>query len=925
MHAIETLAFDIALPDERLAFEAQDRLQAFLKGPALRVIESVFDEASAADETLRLDELVLDLGVLSLDDLPWRWERRLRDALHEQLAAFRRLRAGPARPHAGPRPGVQRLARSEAEYQTLLHYLQAGVLPWQQVPGPVAAPSRWIDAAVLAHWQALVVALGGAPGQGVRAAVAPPQAQARMRQRLALQLSPALWESLQDLISAPPPSLAPQASIHHQGAFDQAQAQGEPDRLRRLLPEPPRPGQDSSGLSLQSARTQARAALRQGNWPDADQVWPLLLAQDSEWLTHEIRVLGRDDGRRERLAEQIDEPRLDDVVALLVPGELGFLGGVRMQLRLVQARAPTATAPPLPPLAPTLRAFTLGFLLADRGSVFNRRSYMARLVRHLAQQQGMEVAALAQSLSQALAAGGAASDLRREMLRTLEGLTEPGSDAAASPGQDGPLERVDQAAPVSAHKPALPWEAQVQAALSQGLSVAELARLCAGGVSEPAPVLARVMALLMARLGRDARWPALLNAGTDGTWLALAARLQPAHGGLLLALGMGGWGAASASGSSVLAEQAALAAAWPGRAERTAFWALWWGQWRAAGTRGLSLRALLQAALLQALRQGQRRAASHGADLQALLAALPVAWRQAVGPLATGAAPWQREMHSLLASWLARARAGHADQGGQQRGSPVRHQRGRQLGQHSDSQVRSQIGSRIGGQIGGQIRGQIGAQIGGQRSVQDSIAGQVKSNARNKRTDRAKPPAWPWSREADAMQQTDPLHIANAGLVLLAAYLPRLFEHLGWVDGQAWRSPALTERAVHLLQWAATGEAAAEEHTLVLNKLLCGLPMQAPVPFDVLLTAEEQATTAGLLQAVIAHWSALGATSVEGLRESFLQREGRLVLLSPDAQPSAWQLQVQARSFDMLLDRLPWSIALIKLPWMEGALHVQWR
>lgn len=909
MHAIETLAFDIALPDERLAFEAQDRLRAFLKGPALRVIESVFDEASAADETLRLDELVLDLGVLSLDDLPWRWERRLRDALYEQLAAFRRQRAGPARPHARPRPGVQRLARSEAEYQTLLHYLQAGVLPWQQVPGSVGAPSRWIDAAVLAHWQALVVALGGAPGQGVRAAVAPPQAQARMRQRLALQLSPALWESLQDLIDAPPSSLVPQASIHHQGSLDQAQAQGEPDRLRRPMPEPARLGQDSSVPSLQSARTQARAALTQGNWPDAEQVWPLLMAQDPDWLTDEIRVLGRDDGRRERLAEQIDEPRLDDVVALLVPGELGFLGGVRVQLRLVQARAPTAMAPASPPLAPTLRAFTLGFLLADRGGVFNRRSYMARLVRHLAQQQGMAVAALAQSLSQALAAGGAASDLRREMLRTLEGLTEPGADAAASPGQDGPLERADRAAPVSAPKPALPWDALVQAALSQGLSVAELARLCASGVGEPAPVLARVMALLMARLGRDARWQALLNAGTDGTWLALAARLQPAHGGLLLALGMGGWGAASAAGMSVDAGQAALAAAWPGRAGRTAFWALWWGQWRASGTRGLSLRALLQAALLQALRQGQRRSAPQGADLQALLAALPVAWRQAAGPLTTDAAPWQREMHSLLVSWLARARAAHPDQGGQQRGSPIGHQRGhqrgRQLGQHGGSLIRSQIA--------------------GQRSVQGSIAGQVTSNSQNKRTDRTKPPAWPWARDTDAMPQTDPMHIANAGLVLLAAYLPRLFEHLGWVDGHAWRSPALTERAVHLLQWAATGEAAAEEHTLVLNKLLCGLPLQAPVPFDVLLTAEEQATTAGLLQAVIAHWTALGATSVEGLRESFLQREGRLVLLNPDEQPGAWQLQVQARSFDMLLDRLPWSIALIKLPWMEGALHVQWR
>ena len=417
--------------------------------------------------------------------------------------------------------------------------------------------------------------------------------------------------------------------------------------------------------------------------------------------------------------------------------------------------------------------------------------------------------------------------------------------------------------------------------MSQGLSVNELARLCARGVAEPAPVLARVMALLMARLGRDARLPALLAAASDDTWLALAARLQPAHGGVLLALAMGGWGADSATGLSVDAGHAAPASAWPGRAGRAAFWALWWGQWRSAGPRGVSLRALLQAALRQAVRHGQRRAAPQGADLQAWLAALPVAWRQASGPLAADAAPWQRELHSLLASWLARGRAGQLDQGGHQHGSRIGHQR--------------------------------------------RIDRRVENTAQKTRTDRAKPPAWPWAPDAEAMPHTDPLHIANAGLVLLAAYLPRLFERLGWADGQAWRSAALAQRAVHLLQWAATGEAAAEEHTLVLNKLLCGLPLQAPVPFDVVLTTDEQATTAGLLQAVIAHWTALGATSVDGLRQSFLQREGRLVLQTPEEQPGAWQLQVQARSFDMLLDRLPWSIALIKLPWMEGALHVQWR
>jgi hypothetical protein len=36
-------------------------------------------------------------------------------------------------------------------------------------------------------------------------------------------------------------------------------------------------------------------------------------------------------------------------------------------------------------------------------------------------------------------------------------------------------------------------------------------------------------------------------------------------------------------------------------------------------------------------------------------------------------------------------------------------------------------------------------------------------------------------------------------------------------------------------------------------------------------------------------------------------------------------LKVQPRAFDMLLDRLPWGFSIIKLPWMQGVLHVEWR
>jgi hypothetical protein len=71
---------------------------------------------------------------------------------------------------------------------------------------------------------------------------------------------------------------------------------------------------------------------------------------------------------------------------------------------------------------------------------------------------------------------------------------------------------------------------------------------------------------------------------------------------------------------------------------------------------------------------------------------------------------------------------------------------------------------------------------------------------------------------------------------------------------------------------------------------------------------------------MIAHWKIIGTTSLAGLRETFLQREGHL---SHDDEK--WQLHVEPRTFDMLLDHLPWGYQLLKFPWMERPLHVEWR
>lgn len=168
------------------------------------------------------------------------------------------------------------------------------------------------------------------------------------------------------------------------------------------------------------------------------------------------------------------------------------------------------------------------------------------------------------------------------------------------------------------------------------------------------------------------------------------------------------------------------------------------------------------------------------------------------------------------------------------------------------------------------------------------------------------------------------LPVQACGLVLLHPYLPRLFAGLGWIADSHPLGTALPAAmlppAAALLHWLATGDDDPHEFDLVLIKLLLGLAPDDPLPVaGGLLGAAEKEEGEALLAAVIGHWAALGQSSINGLRVSFLQRGG---LLYPAAD--GWLLQPQAEAYDVLLDRLPWGISIIRLPWMRRSLHSQW-
>ena len=167
------------------------------------------------------------------------------------------------------------------------------------------------------------------------------------------------------------------------------------------------------------------------------------------------------------------------------------------------------------------------------------------------------------------------------------------------------------------------------------------------------------------------------------------------------------------------------------------------------------------------------------------------------------------------------------------------------------------------------------------------------------------------------------LYVGNAGLVLLNPYLPALFERLGVLSTEEGkvriRGIEATSRAVHLLQYMVDERLDRPEAELALNKLICGLPTAQPIEPSIVPRPEDLEVCDGLLKAMIANWSMIKNTSVAGLRETFLQREGRLI-----HDTDRWNLTVQRKTLDVLVDRVPWSFAVIYHRWMADPIHVTW-
>lgn len=161
--------------------------------------------------------------------------------------------------------------------------------------------------------------------------------------------------------------------------------------------------------------------------------------------------------------------------------------------------------------------------------------------------------------------------------------------------------------------------------------------------------------------------------------------------------------------------------------------------------------------------------------------------------------------------------------------------------------------------------------------------------------------------------------VNNAGLVLLQAWYPMLFSRLGLVEGQGFASGSARSRAALALQFVASGRENAPEIELPLNKVLCGLELDAELEDAAPLSEHDRRICNDMIAAAVAHWPVIKGSSVDGFRANWLARPG--FFRETDER---WELGVEQRNYDILIGRSPFSFWHIQYQWMAKPVGVTW-
>jgi hypothetical protein len=159
--------------------------------------------------------------------------------------------------------------------------------------------------------------------------------------------------------------------------------------------------------------------------------------------------------------------------------------------------------------------------------------------------------------------------------------------------------------------------------------------------------------------------------------------------------------------------------------------------------------------------------------------------------------------------------------------------------------------------------------------------------------------------------------VEHAGLILLHPFLKPFLTETGLLEADELTDPELT---AHVLHFLATGQENPREYELAFEKFLCGIPFEEPIRQELPIPEAMKEEANNLLAAVVSYWTALRSDSTDLLRLEFLQREAKIIL----EEFQSIRLVFERKAQDILLEKLPWNLGVVKVDWMKDLLFVEW-
>lgn len=171
--------------------------------------------------------------------------------------------------------------------------------------------------------------------------------------------------------------------------------------------------------------------------------------------------------------------------------------------------------------------------------------------------------------------------------------------------------------------------------------------------------------------------------------------------------------------------------------------------------------------------------------------------------------------------------------------------------------------------------------------------------------------------EERTAEELNSYHVQNAGLIIIHPFMTNLFKRCNLVDPET-KKLTKPEVCVHLLHYIATRKTNQPESDMLFEKFLCDIPLHQSINRHIRLSKKQKSEAEKVIEAVQQNWSAVKKSSVELLQNEFLQRSGKLVLKNNQV------LTIERKTQDILLNKISWGLGLIKLPWQNQFIYVNW-